>query len=61
MDQPRLLRAVGLESRFTPAFSAPRVMALLADEIDWDSVNQRLAALRHSGNAFLSEQLRAAR
>ncbi len=54
-----LLRAVGLEDRFTPAFSASNVKALMDREIDWAGVQQRLADLRHSGNAFLCAQLKA--
>ncbi len=54
-----LLRAVGLERRFSAAFSAPDVQALMASEIDWDDVDRRLAALRHTGQAFLRAQLQA--
>jgi hypothetical protein len=54
-----LLRAVGLESRFTPGFSAERVQALMANEIDWAYVDQRLAELRQAGDTFLSAQLKA--
>lgn len=54
-----LLRAVGLESRFAPSFSAQNTQALMAREIDWADVDQRLADLRHAGNEFLSMQLKA--
>lgn len=54
-----LLRAVGLEHRFAPTFSAPNVQAMMADEIDWASVDQRLAELRDAGTAFLRTQLQA--
>jgi hypothetical protein len=54
-----LLRAVGLDSRFAPSFSAQNVQALMAKEIDWDAVDQRLADLRHAGSSFLSTQLKA--
>lgn len=54
-----LLRAVGLEHRFSAAFSARNVEALLASEIDWAEVENRLADLRHSGRAFLHSQLEA--
>lgn len=54
-----LLRAVGLESRFAPSFSAQNTQALMAREIDWADVDQRLADLRQAGNAFLSTQLKA--
>ncbi len=54
-----LLRAVRLESRFTPGFSAQNVQTLMAHEIDWADVDQRLAELRQAGDAFLSTQLRA--
>ena len=54
-----LLRAVGLENRFTPGFTAQNVQTLMAREIDWAEVDQRLAALRQAGNDFLSTQLRA--
>jgi hypothetical protein len=54
-----LLRAVGLENRFAPAFSEQNTRALMAQEIDWDAVDQRLADLRQAGNAFLSTQLKA--
>jgi hypothetical protein len=54
-----LLRAVGLDSRFAPSFSAQNVQSLMAAEIDWDAVDQRLADLRHAGHAFLSAQLKA--
>lgn len=54
-----LLRAVGLESRFAPSFSAQNTQALMAREIDWADVDQRLADLRQAGNAFLSMQLKA--
>ncbi len=53
-----LLRAVGLESRFAPSFSAQNVQALMAREIDWAAVDARLAELRQAGNAFLSAQLK---
>lgn len=54
-----LLRTVGLDNRFAPSFSAQNVQALMASEIDWEAVDQRLADLRHAGNAFLSTQLKA--
>lgn len=54
-----LLRAVGLETRFAAAFSAPNVQALLDSDIDWDAVDTRLAELRQAGNVFLSAQLKA--
>lgn len=54
-----LLRAVGLERRFAPSFSAQNVDALLAQEIDWAEVDRRLQALRQAGQRFLSTQLRA--
>ncbi|WP_332748243.1 polysaccharide pyruvyl transferase family protein [Hydrogenophaga sp.] len=54
-----LLRAVGLESRFAPSFSAQNTQALMARAIDWGDVDQRLADLRQAGNAFLSMQLKA--
>lgn len=54
-----LLRAVGLESRFAPSFSAEQTEALMATEIDWAAVDQRLADLRRAGNEFLSGQLKA--
>ncbi len=54
-----LLRAVGLDNRFAPSFSAQNVQALMASEIDWEAVDQRLADLRHAGSAFLSTQLKA--
>ena len=55
-----LLRAVGLESRFAPSFSAQNTQALMAREIDWAAVDPRLADLRQAGHAFLSMQLKAA-
>lgn len=55
-----LLQAVGLEHRFIPAFSPSKAEALLAERIDWDGVDQRLAELRARGKAFLATQLRAA-
>ena len=55
-----LLRAVGLESRFTPGYTAPNVSARMAREIDWAAVDQRLAELRHAGQSFLTAQLQAA-
>ena len=54
-----LLRAVGLDNRFAPSFSAQNVQALMASEIDWEAVDQRLADLRHAGSAFLNTQLKA--
>lgn len=54
-----LLRAVGLEHRFAAAFSAPNVQSLMTSDIDWADVDQRLAALRHTGKAFLHAQLEA--
>ncbi|MDR7150629.1 hypothetical protein J2W49_002592 [Hydrogenophaga palleronii] len=54
-----LLRAVGLENRFTPAFSAQQVKALMASEIEWADVDLRLTALRQAGDTFLSTQLKA--
>ncbi len=54
-----LLRAVGLESRFAPSFSAQNVQALMASDIDWTDVDQRLAELRQAGHQFLSTQLKA--
>lgn len=54
-----LLRAVGLDHRFAPSFSAQNVQALMASEIDWEAVDQRLADLRHAGSAFLNKQLKA--
>ncbi|PZO13346.1 MAG: hypothetical protein DCF26_17030 [Burkholderiales bacterium] len=54
-----LLRAVGLESRFAPSFSAQNTQALMAREIDWAAVDQRLAEMRQAGNTFLSTQLKA--
>ena len=54
-----LLRAVGLENRFAPSFSAQNVEALMTSEIDWAAVDARLAELRQAGNAFLSSQLKA--
>lgn len=53
-----LLRAVGLENRFTPDFSEQNVQTLMANPIDWADVDQRLAELRQAGNAFLSTQLK---
>jgi hypothetical protein len=55
-----LLRAVRLESRFAPSFSAQNTQALMAKEIDWVAVDQRLAEMRQAGNTFLSMQLKAA-
>lgn len=54
-----LLRAVGLDNRFAPSFSAQNVQALMAREIDWEAVDRRLADLRHAGSAFLNTQLKA--
>lgn len=54
-----LLRAVGLESRFAPSFSAQNTQALMAREIDWADVDRRLADLRQAGQDFLSTQLKA--
>lgn len=54
-----LLRAVGLEDRFAPSFSAQNTQALMAQEIDWAAVDQRLADLRQAGNEFLDGQLKA--
>jgi hypothetical protein len=54
-----LLRAVGLENRFAPSFSAEHTEALMAQEIDWAAVDQRLADLRQAGNEFLNGQLKA--
>lgn len=54
-----LLRSVGLEHRFAPAFSASNVQSLTAQEIDWDAVDARLAHLRQAGKRFLSSQLEA--
>lgn len=54
-----LLRAVGLENRFTSGFSAQKVQALMAHQIDWSEVDQRLTELRQAGDAFLSTQLKA--
>lgn len=54
-----LLRAVGLDHRFAPSFSAQNVQALMAREIDWDAVDRRLADLRHAGSTFLATQLKA--
>ena len=54
-----LLRAVGLEHRFAPSFSAQKAQALMHEEIDWDAVAQRLAELRQAGQVFLSTQLQA--
>ena len=54
-----LLRAVGLEHRFAPSFSAQKAQALMNEEIDWDAVEQRLAELRQAGQVFLSTQLQA--
>ncbi|MGE0350791.1 polysaccharide pyruvyl transferase family protein [Hydrogenophaga sp.] len=54
-----LLRAVGLESRFSPAFSARDTEALMNSDIPWSAVEQRLVALRQNGQGFLSAQLKA--
>lgn len=54
-----LLRAVGLEHRFAPSFSAQNAQTLLAQDIDWAEVDRRLDGLRHAGNAFLNGQLKA--
>ncbi|WP_137922406.1 polysaccharide pyruvyl transferase family protein [Hydrogenophaga sp. 2FB] len=54
-----LLRAVGLEHRFAPSFSAPHTQALMAQAIDWAAVDQRLLELREAGGAFLRTQLQA--
>jgi len=54
-----LLRTVGLESRFTPGFSAHKVQDLMTNEIDWAAVDQRLSELRQAGDVFLSTQLKA--
>jgi hypothetical protein len=54
-----LLRAVGLDHRFAPSFSTQNVQALMASEIDWEAVGQRLADLRHAGSTFLDTQLKA--
>lgn len=54
-----LLRAVGLDNRFAPSFSAQNVQALMAREIDWEAVDRRLADLRHAGSTFLNTQLKA--
>jgi hypothetical protein len=54
-----LLRSVGLEGRFAPSFSPQNVQALMASEIDWATVGQRLSDLRQAGQAFLSAQLEA--
>lgn len=54
-----LLRAVGLESRFAPWFSAQNTQALMARQIDWADVDRRLTDLRQAGLDFLSTQLKA--
>ncbi|MDO9439150.1 polysaccharide pyruvyl transferase family protein [Hydrogenophaga sp.] len=54
-----LLRAVGLEHRFAPSFSAEHTQALMVQPIDWDGVHQRLAEMRATGSAFLRAQLQA--
>ena len=54
-----LLRAVGLEHRFAPSFSAQNAQALMNDEIDWADVERRLDELRQAGDTFLSTQLQA--
>lgn len=56
-----LLRAVGLEDRFTPSFTSAHVEALMAREIDWAAVDERLALLRRTGDSFLRTQVQAVR
>ena len=54
-----LLRAVHLEHRFAPAFSAHKVDELMASEIDWPAVHAQLGYLRQAGQDFLRTQLQA--
>lgn len=54
-----LLRAVHLENRFTPAFAAHQVESLMAKDIAWPEVHERLGYLRQAGRDFLSTQLKA--
>ncbi len=54
-----LLRAVGLEDRFTTAYTSSQVNALLARDINWDLVDRKLAELRQSGTQFLHDQIEA--
>ena len=55
-----LLRAVGLEERLTPSFTQENVEELMAREIDWTAVDERLATLQQAGDQFLRMQLEEA-
>lgn len=52
-----LLEKVGLENRIVDAGDTSAAKLLAASEIDWVSVNQKVASLREVGRNFLREQL----
>ena len=52
-----LLSAVGLSSRIVEEFSEEKVKGILAEEINWESVNQKLHQLRLTGENYLNRVL----
>lgn len=52
-----LLEQVGLRDRFVDTYSSPRVDALLAEAIDWDRVDSRVARMREVGEGYLRDQI----
>ena len=54
-----LLSLVGLESRFIQEVSPNLVDELMAKEIDWTAVNERLSELRGFGADYLLKELKA--
>jgi hypothetical protein len=52
-----LVGQVGLEHRVVSSQDMAKAEVLLTEAIDWDSVNEKVAALRSVGEHFLNEQL----
>lgn len=52
-----LLSRVGLEHRLITDLSKSKIDKLIDENIDWLSVNEKLAALRESGISFIKSQL----
>lgn len=50
-----LLKSVGLESRIAEGFSADKINEIINSPINWDEVDQKIAALRERSAEFLSD------
>ena len=52
-----LLESVGLSTRILETYSEGMIKAIMANEIDWESVNDKFQKLRYTGIKFLQDTL----